>query len=72
MLSQENGSVAKVIRVKSGEGFNKDLLNDESSQPTWRGFGSIRGETIDEFHDRMFEIPPLEAVLYEMEVALGS
>lgn len=37
---------------------------------TYRGFGSVPGETLDEFHDRMFDIDPLEAMAYEMEVAL--
>ena len=41
-------------------------------QGTYRGFGSVSGETLDEFHDRMFEIDPLEALAYEMEVALAK
>ncbi len=36
----------------------------------YRGFGSVHGETLDQFHDRMFDIDPLEAMMYEMEVAL--
>lgn len=38
---------------------------------TYRGFGSVRGETLEDFHDRMFDLPPLEAMMYEMEVALA-
>lgn len=39
-------------------------------QGDWRGFGSVSGETLDQFHERMFDIDPLEAMMYEMEVAL--
>lgn len=39
-------------------------------QGTYRGFGAVSGETLDEFHDRMYNIDPLEAMTYEMEVAL--
>jgi hypothetical protein len=51
-----------------------DLENQELPAPppagTYRGFGTVRGETLDQFHDRMFDIDPLEAAMYEMEVAL--
>lgn len=36
----------------------------------YRGFGSVSGETLDEFHDRMYDLDPLEAMAYEMEIAL--
>lgn len=39
---------------------------------SYRGFGSVPGETLDDFHNRMYDIDPLEAAMYEMEVALGK
>lgn len=33
----------------------------------YRGFGSVPGETQDEFHHRMFDIPLEEAIFYEQE-----
>lgn len=43
-----------------------------SQEGRYRGFGSVPGETLDEFHNRMYEIAPLEAMMYEMEVALDK
>ena len=42
----------------------------EPPQGMYRGFGSVPGETVEEFHDRMYEIDPLEAMMYELEVTL--
>ncbi len=68
---QENRPVVKVRRVMSaGHNETAAILQDESVQPMWRGFGSVRGETLDQFHDRMFDIPPLEAMIYEMDLSL--
>lgn len=39
-------------------------------QDTYPGFGSVPGETLDQFHDRVFELDPLWAMAFEMEVAL--
>ncbi len=73
LQDQETHSMGKVTRIRSaGHSETTTILQDESTQPMWRGFGSVRGETLDQFHDRMFEIPPLEAMIYEMEVALST
>lgn len=39
-------------------------------EKVYRGFCAFGIETEDEFHDRMFELPPLEAAIYEMEFEL--
>ena len=35
------------------------------------GFGSVPGESVADFHDRMFDIPALEAMSYETELAIA-
>ena len=44
--------------------------SEELQERIWRGFGSIPGETLDEFHERMYTLPPLEAMMYELDVEL--
>lgn len=62
-IREENSTVRRIRKV-----------SDEKSpsipqEYSYHGFGSVRGETIEQFHERMFDLPPLEAMLYEMEVA---
>jgi len=35
---------------------NQTMLSKTPSEGNYRGFGSVAGETLDEFHDRMYEI----------------
>lgn len=59
-------AVRRIRRVSDSPAATQ-LPPEEGS---YRGFGSISGETLDQFHDRMYDIDPLEAMIYEMEVAL--
>lgn len=60
--------VTSVKRIKSA-GFKEETSRQDcSSENSWRGFGYVKGETLDQFHDRMFDLPPLEAIIYEMDV----
>ncbi len=58
-----------VTRVRKVSGSSRQLA-ESPSEGTYRGFGTVPGETIDQFHDRMFDINPLEAMMYELEVGL--
>ena len=57
-----------VIRIRRVSG------HEEPASPppkgTYRGFGTVRGEKKDRFHDRMYTIDGLEATLYELELEL--
>jgi hypothetical protein len=68
-MSQDSQPAVRRIRRVSGSPAVTQLPPQEGS---YRGFGSVPGETLDEFHDRMYEIDPLEAMMYEMEVELGK
>lgn len=68
-MSQDSQPAVLRIRRVSGGPAVAQLPPQKGS---WRGFGSVPGETLDGFRDRMFEIDPLEAMAYEMEVALGK
>jgi hypothetical protein len=68
-MSQDSQPAVRRIRRVSG---NPAVTHLSSQEGRCRGFGSVPGETLDEFHDRMFEIDPLEAMMYEMGVALGK
>ena len=62
----------KVVRIRRSTGGSLPQ-QDHVPEGEYRGFGTVRGETEDQFHDRMdcmFKIGHgLEASLYEMEVA---
>ena len=67
-------SFPAVRRVRKVTGVPVKLTEQSAQQVPWeqdsyRGFGSIPGETPDEFHDRMFDLNPVEAMIYEMEFA---
>jgi len=68
-MSQDSRPTVRRIRRVSG---SPAVTPPPPQEGSYRGFGSIPGETLDEFHDRMYEIDPLEAMMYEMEVALGK
>ncbi|MFZ2151831.1 MAG: hypothetical protein WAV09_01840 [Minisyncoccia bacterium] len=59
-----------VRRIRSG--VQQEVELPPPAEVLYRGFGSVPGETPDQFHDRMFEIPAIEAMLYETEFALGQ
>ena len=67
MSTEITTPVRRIRRVSAVAQESKPL-----PQGTYRGFGAISGETLDEFHDRMYDIDPLEAMAYEMEVALAQ
>lgn len=68
-MSQDSQPAVRRIRRVSGSPAATHLPLQEGS---YRGFGSVPGETLDEFRDRMYDIDPFEAMMYEMEVALGK
>jgi hypothetical protein len=43
---------------------HEDLNNNESF---YKGFGAVAGETLEDFHERMYD---LEAMIYELEVVV--
>lgn len=55
-----------VIRVASA-GQQAQILPAPQEVDSWKGFGSIPGETPEEFHDRMYDLDPLEAMILEMD-----
>ena len=57
-----------ITRIRRVSGSSQQQPAEPPPQGTYRGFGTVPGETLDEFHDRMFDLPPLEAMMYEMEV----
>lgn len=68
-MSVETRPVVRRVRNARISTNEEDL---HPSQSTYRGFGSVPGETLEDFHERMYEIDPLEAMIYEMEVTLNS
>lgn len=56
----------KVVRVRRVDVEQRDQVTPPAG--TYRGFGTVRGETAEQFHDRMFDIDPFEAMCYEMEL----
>jgi hypothetical protein len=67
-MPHEPKPAVRRIRRAPGITYTTQLPPKEGS---YRGYGTVPGETLEEFHDRMFDIDPLEATMYEMEVALG-
>jgi hypothetical protein len=65
-MAEITQSSIRRVRIVSGS----QVQDRPSQESVYRGFGSGRGETLEEFHDRMFDLEPLEAMLYEMEISL--
>ena len=64
-----NGQLAvRRVRIVSGQQVQSTYLQEGAH----RGFGSLPGENLDSFHDRMYDLPPLEAMMYELEVAISE
>lgn len=59
--------IVRRVRKVSGDSVTQQL---PPSKGSYRGFGTVPGETEDQFHDRMFEIDGFEAACYEMEFKL--
>lgn len=57
----------QVPKVKRVRRVSAQTTQQPPPEGTYRGFGAQGAETDDEFQDRMFEIPALEAAIYEME-----
>ncbi len=69
-MSQDSQPAVRRVRRVSG---GSDTVQFPLQDGNYRGFGSIPGETLEQFHDRMEDLDdPLEAALYKMEVALGK
>lgn len=64
----QTNEIRPVVRVRKAA----TELADQPPQNAWRGYGSVPAETPDQFHERMYVIPPLEACIYELEFALQS
>lgn len=62
--------ISSVRRIRRVEAVTQE--QQPLPQGTYRGFGTVPGETLDEFYDRMYDIDPLEAIVYVMEVALAQ
>ena len=65
----QTNQIRPVVRVRKATAV---LTDQTPPQNAWRGYGSVPAETPDQFHERMYENPPLEACIYELDFALQS
>lgn len=68
-MSFDSQPAVRRIRRVSGSPAVTQLPPQEGS---YGGFGSVPGETLDRFHDRMYGIDALAATLYEFELELHN
>ena len=69
-----NTSEQRVRRVRS-VGASAPASEKPAQQESgfvYKGFCAFGEETVDEFHDRMYNLPAVEAMMYEMEFAAGK
>jgi hypothetical protein len=60
--------MVKRTRIISGDCAPEATPPEEGQ---YRGYGTTPGETHDDFRERMFSLPPFEAMFYEAEVMLA-